>query len=199
MRTCWSCGKAPGPGAFCDACGSIQPETTADHFAVLGLPVRFAQDDKDLEQRYRNLQRKLHPDRFATRSAEERRMSLARATTANAAYRTLRDPVRRAAYLLELSGRKIADHGNGPSSGADPAFLMEMMEMRETLEEARTRHDTVRIEELASSVRGRRDAAMVEIASAFERARPEDVEPLLGRLRYYTRLLDEVAAFEEAS
>jgi molecular chaperone HscB len=199
METCWSCTKAPGTGAFCAACGIIQPERPQDVFTVLGLPARFDLDAAEIERRYRELQRTLHPDRFATRSAAERRMSLARATTASEAHRTLRDPVRRAEALLRRAGKPVPGEERASAPGPDPAFLMEVMEVREALDEARTARDARRVEVLAADVRGRRDATLAGIASAFEVEELDRVGVLLGRLRYYTRFLDEVTAFEEAS
>src|SRR5687767_12186297 len=104
MASCWSCGQDPGPDAFCAACGKVQPARGEDPFATLGLPRSFAVDADALERRYRALQRKLHPDRFALKPAAERRASLERATAVNEAYRVVKDPVRRAEALLALAG-----------------------------------------------------------------------------------------------
>src|SRR5689334_10487801 len=107
---CWSCEKGAGEGAFCASCGAVQPLEAgggADFFAVLGLPRRFDLDLAEAERLYKELARRLHPDRFARADARARRASLARSVRVNDAWKTLRDPVRRAEYLLSLSGVEV--------------------------------------------------------------------------------------------
>src|SRR4051812_30048968 len=102
---CWSCEREAGAEPACASCGALQPpDRTADAFAVLGVPARYAVDVADLEGRYKELSRKVHPDRFAKDDPRARRASLERTVQLNEAWRTLRDPVRRAEYLLKLSG-----------------------------------------------------------------------------------------------
>ena len=100
---CWSCGAARAPAdALCPSCGKVQPPapgTTRDKFAVLGLPRTFELDQGQVDERFRTLSRKLHPDRFARASAKERRFSLEQTTLLNDAYRTLQNPARRAEHL----------------------------------------------------------------------------------------------------
>ena len=88
----------------------------ADHFETLGLPRRFAVDLPDLERRFREQSREVHPDRFATASPPERRAALERSTALNDAYRTLKDPLRRATYFLELRG--CSDLARWPENGS---------------------------------------------------------------------------------
>jgi len=197
MNTCWSCGESPGPTAFCERCGKVQPPRGEDAFAILGLPREFALDAAVLEQRTRDLQRRLHPDRFALKSAEERRASLARATDVNEAYRTLKDPARRAAYLLGLRGVALPAESTREGRAADPELLMEVLELRESLDDAKRAKDLARVEELARGVRARRDAALDEIARALAADASAAVVPMLDRLRYFTRFLEEVVAIEE--
>ena len=108
-----------------------------DPFATLGLPRRYELDRAALEVRYRELQRALHPDKFAGASASERRLSLSKAVEVNEAYRILRDDLARAEALL-------AQHRGAASTKApeaEPGFLMEMMEQREALGEAKQQKD----------------------------------------------------------
>jgi molecular chaperone HscB len=195
--TCWSCGAARAPtDALCPSCGKVQPPapgTARDRFAVLGLPRSFELDTGQLDQCFRTLSRKLHPDRFARASARERRFSLEQTTLLNDAYRTLQDPARRAEHLLELRGvRPLSDT-------AMPAeFLEEAMADREKLLEAKMEGGKDGVEQLAAGIRGKRDAAMAEIAGVLNDPSPEPaalsrVSELLARLRYYTRYLDEAA------
>src|SRR4029453_1834580 len=102
---CWSCEKNAGGGLTCTSWGALQPaDPKADHFAVFGVDRRYAVDVADLERRYKDMTKVLHPDRFARADERARRASLKRSIQLNEAWRTLKDPVRRAEYLLSLSG-----------------------------------------------------------------------------------------------
>ena len=95
-----------------------------DHFALFDLPVRFALDDGELEQAYRRVQAQVHPDRFASAGAAERRVAMQWAARANEAFRTLRSPVARAAYLCERHGQPIeAESNTAMLSSSIPFFL----------------------------------------------------------------------------
>lgn len=105
-----------------------------DYFQRLGLPQSFTLDPTAVERSYLEKSRALHPDFFQNAPESERRASLSLTAALNEAYVALRDPYRRAEHLLALQ--------NGPSAGQaknlDQAFLMEMMELREQIDEART-------------------------------------------------------------
>src|SRR5262245_49621888 len=134
---CWSCQKQAGVGPLCAACGALQPpDDKADLFSVLGLSGRYAVDLTAAEAAYKELSRKVHPDRFATGDERARRASLARTVQLNQAWRTIKDPVRRAEYLLTRAGIDLS--GKQPTPGSDekrttevaapPAFLLEILE-----------------------------------------------------------------------
>lgn len=176
-----------------------------DPFDLLGIEPTYDLDMSAVEKRHRDLSRVLHPDRHVGSSPAERRMALGRAVEVNEALRVVRDPIRRAEALLRRYGVTIVE---GAEARADAEFLMEMMELREGLSEAKARRDRGRIEELANSVRTRQAAAVLELRDGFNRAREangsggahaEKLVPLLGELRYYRRFLDEVSAIEEAN
>jgi molecular chaperone HscB len=193
--TCWSCGAARAPtDALCPSCGKVQPPaggTARDKFAVLGLPRSFELDAGQLDEHFRTLSRKLHPDRFARASAKERRFSLEQTTLLNDAYRTLQDPARRAEHLLELRGiRPLSD------TAMPEEFLEEAMADREKLLEAKMEGGKDGVEQLAAGIREKRDAAMAEIAGVLRDPSPQPAalsraSELLARLRYYARYLDE--------
>ncbi len=113
-------------------------ESTPTHFELFGLPQSFAIDRQRLDARFRELQRTVHPDRFAAAGDLERRWSAQQATRINEAYQILKDPLRRGRYLLELAG--IA-HDDEHRTTRDVAFLMEQMELREALAEVRSAPD----------------------------------------------------------
>lgn len=173
----------------------MQP--VADPFDSLGLEPRFDLDRRELERRYRDLQRELHPDRHAAESASTRRMALLKAMEVNEAYRALKDDVSRAEALITRL------YGTVSTSEADPMFLMEVMELREALSEAKAARDAARVEKLAEQVRSQQGEAMAAIKRDFERAHEGDDsarDALLGgvsKLKYFKRFLTEVQAIEE--
>src|SRR5258708_3872279 len=111
----WPCrGQPPALGPFSATGGAVQPPGQLDHFRRLGLERGFALDPAEVERRYFALQRRLHPDRFATRGPRERALSQSQASSLNAAYETLMDPLRRASYLLAPEGIAV-DRRAGPT------------------------------------------------------------------------------------
>ena len=201
-KACWSCGAARSPQeALCPSCGKVQPppppEGVLDRFAVMGLPRSYDLDERALEETFRSLSRKLHPDRFARATPRERRFSLEQTTLLNDAYRTLRDPVKRAEHLLALRGVKVAGEERGGSAAMAQEFLEQALEDREKLLEAKMEGGPEAVARLAEGVRGKHREAMKEIARALREERPtqaqlEQAGQLLARLRYYARYLDEV-------
>lgn len=108
---------------------------TDNDFELFGVPVRFAQDRAQLDARWKALQSEVHPDRFASEGAAAQRVAMQWAIRVNEAYQRLKDPLRRGAYLCELQGAAIEAESNTAMPGA---FLMQQMEWREALDEART-------------------------------------------------------------
>jgi molecular chaperone HscB len=197
---CWSCRAPQGSVDVCAACGAIQPLPAGrDWFQVLGLPRAFAIDPAALERRFRDLSRQFHPDRFAQARAPERRISLDRSTAINDAYRTLRDPVRRAAYLLKLHGITVDDEGRtgGTKVTLPPSFLEEVLELREGFLDADSPEQKAA---MVDQVRAQRVAVMASVERRLTSlsASPTEVELRaagedLAKLRYFERFLEEAA------
>lgn len=179
-------------------------ERNPNYFDLLGLPRRYCLAPALLEERYRDEARAHHPDRHVKDETRLRVASALRTAELTAAYRTLKDPVRRAEYLLELDGVRVCDeHAACP---ATPEFLGQMMELREGLMEARLEGDESRVAALGVEVRGRYAQAMKEMEEGFARQEEQGGgRPSLGvvralvALRYYRRFLDELEAHEEAT
>jgi molecular chaperone HscB len=116
----------------------------ANDFELFGLPERFEQDLARIDERWKELQREAHPDRFAAQGAAAQRVAMQWSVRINEAYKRLKDPLRRAAYLCELRGAPV----EAESNTAMPAqFLVEQMEWREALDEANTLEDVDRMHE----------------------------------------------------
>lgn len=172
------------------------PARLSDPFDTLGLPPVFELDPTTLERRHRELSRALHPDRYAGRPSGERQQALGRAIEVNEAFRKLKHPVNRAEALLARHGRAVTET-NAPS--ADPALLMDVMERREALGDARRARDLVKVRTLARAVREREQRVLTELGKAFVQLPPDfsRIEPLLGELRYHYRFLEEALAAED--
>jgi molecular chaperone HscB len=191
--TCWSCkGDVAEGTVFCPACRKIQPVgRNEDHFSLLGIAREYGLDHADVERRFRDLSRQLHPDRFARAEPRERRLSLERATRLNDAFRSLRDWRLRAAYLLRLAGTDVFQEGR---TFADPDFLEEQLEWREELALATADGDPDRLARIAADARERLRRLEEEVSRRFADERwfsdlPVDIARRLSRARYYDNIV----------
>jgi molecular chaperone HscB len=165
-----------------------------NHFELFGLPPAFDLDLTALDNRYRELQREVHPDRFASAPRAQQRASMELATRVNDAYRTLKSPVERAGYLLKL-------HGVDPqfeTNTAMPAeFLTQQMELREALEEAVEAENGEKLADLRDRLQGGRGALLLEIEAQLGAKAWNDAAGTLRRLMFMERLGEEIAAAED--
>ncbi len=163
-----------------------------NHFDLLGLAPAFALETGQLDRSYREIQSRIHPDRFAHAGDAERRASMQMTTQVNEAYRTLRSPVQRAKYLLELNGVDVAFE----TSTAMPAdFLMEQMELRENLEQAR---DVATLGLLQENLAREKAAIESRIAELIDARRDyAGAKDLVRKLMFLERFGEEIAAAHE--
>jgi molecular chaperone HscB len=168
-------------------------------FELFELPVTFDLDSADLLRRYRELQVRVHPDRHAAGTDQERRLAVQMTAMINEAYQTLRDPVRRGRYLLGLQG---VDTGEETDTAMAPAFLMDQMELREALEEARETSDpAARLAELGRAVKERIDERIRAVSEALAEdsdAGRQRARNLIRELQFFSRLQGEMEALEES-
>lgn len=165
-----------------------------DHFGLFGLPVRFGIDAQALEQTWREVAARVHPDRYATASAAERRVAMQWAARANEAYRQLRDPLLRARYLCERAGVDLQTETN---TAMDPAFLTQQMEWREMLDEAR--HDAAALAALDIELRQARQHMRDTLAELLDERR--DYPAAARKVRewmFLEKLAQELAAIRPA-
>ena len=132
---CWHCQSEMSGEYFCDRCVKVQPlSKELDYFTCLNVPRQLNLDEKALEETFYALSRSFHPDYFATKDAGERAISLGNTALLNTAYRTLKDPIRRAEYLIRLEAGAVKDIRTAP-----PADLFdEILELQEDLDELRS-------------------------------------------------------------
>ena len=187
LVSCWSCkGPVTAQALFCHTCGAAQPPAQLDHFRRLGLEPDFDVDLDMVEKRYLGFQRAIHPDRFATKPAKERAFAERQAVALNEAYETLKDPLRRAAYLLSLNGIDAAVSKD--ETVRDPELLMEAMEAREALMEATS---IERVEKLQAKAGADAIAILSELSKAFASDDLTGANRLTTRLKYLRKYLEE--------
>ena len=145
---CWSCGDMRA-AHFCVSCGKLQPAVPTDYFTFFGLPRKLNIDVAELEREFHRLSRKLHPDVYAGSGGPEAEWSLEKSSQLNDAYRTLRDPISRTAYLLKLEGVQLEEQSKSATDKAretgqekkqvvPPDLLEEVFELNMELEEFRS-------------------------------------------------------------
>ena len=163
MVQCPSCARRQEPRLLCSNCGAPLP-AELDYFGVLGLPRKLTLDLQQLESVYHEVGRRVHPDRFATQPEAVREASLRSTALLTQSYRTLRDPISRGRYWLELHGEKLAE-----SNKRVPTELAELVfEVQEELAELRgaNRDDRDAVSGLVSGIRERRQALQVSMDEA---------------------------------
>lgn len=167
-----------------------------NHFHLFNLTPCFALDAAQLDQHYRALQAQIHPDKFAHRPEAERRVSAQWATHVNAAYQTLRKPLPRARYLLQLHGIDTQEETN---TAMPLEFLMQQMEWREAVVDALQARDSVALSALERSLQTESATLAQQLAVKIDTAHDyAAAAELVRKLRFLEKLAEEVmAAWDE--
>src|SRR5258708_15080308 len=201
MIECLSCGRQQEPSLICAECGSPRA-APFDCFAALGLPRELTIELGELERRYHELSRKIHPDRFASKGPKVRDASLRATATLTRSYRTLRDPVARGLYWLELNGEKLAE--NNKRVPPQPPELV--FEVQEQLAEMQL-SDPEEAHERATEITARRvelqfkmDESLAELDRNFakwdqpadEKALTMELKTILSNIAYLRTLIRDV-------
>ena len=134
----------------------------SNDFELFGLTQQFAQERSALDARWKALQAQAHPDKFAAQGAAAQRVAMQWSVRINEAYQRLKNPLQRAAYLCELHGAPIQAHSN---TAMAPAFLMQQIEWRESLDEARSAAD---LETLTASVDSTQNDLLARCAQVLD-------------------------------
>lgn len=162
---CILCDRPMSTPVVCDFCHSLNPASAVtDYFTLLGLPRQFEMDPKQLQQRFFALSRHAHPDQHSLETPEVQEMALRLSSTINDAYRTLSDPARRGAYLLELLGGKSSAQDKSVPEG----FLATMMMMQEEIAEAKAAGDTATTNRLRAVMATQHDGLLAKISELFK-------------------------------
>ncbi|MGV8891403.1 MAG: Fe-S protein assembly co-chaperone HscB [Burkholderiaceae bacterium] len=136
-----------------------------NHFDLFQLPQQFKIDASALDIAYHEVQNRVHPDKFVNATDAEKRVAMQWATRANEAYQTLKDSLKRAAYLCELHGIDLQTESN---TAMPVAFLMQQMEWREALDDAKAAKDMAALEQIDVALRTVRKEQVTQIGTALD-------------------------------
>lgn len=188
LKPCWSCkGPMAVEALFCPTCKAVQGPSAVDHFQRLGIERGFDVDVAAIDRLYFDLQRQLHPDRFATKAPKEKALSQQQATALNDAYEILKNPLKRADYLVHLLGVDVLPEGC--SLVQDQSILMEAMEMREKLMTADTMET---LNAIQKDTKAEIDDVLVGLSLAFKGGDIQGACQLTTRLKYLDKMIGEV-------
>ena len=160
------------------------------YFQLFDLPATYALDRARLDSAYRELQNKVHPDKFAAKPEAEQRVAMQWATKVNEAYQTLKLPISRGVYMLQLQG---LDPMAASNTSITPAFLMQQMEWREAITEARNAKDVATLDHLQAEFKNVYHAVDAELAALLDVDKnPAAAAESVRKLKFMDKLIAEV-------
>jgi len=159
------------------------------HFKLFDLPEQFALDASVLDHAYRTVQAQVHPDRFAAAGDAQKRIAMQWATRANEAYQTLRDPLKRARYLLSLRGVDVGAENN---TAMEPAFLMQQMEWREAIEDASAAKNVDALDALLGELRDEEKVRFTKLAALLDSDSDQAAGEAVRQLMFIERVATEI-------
>ena len=165
-----------------------------NHFDLFHLPARFSIDMGALDAAYRDVQGQVHPDRFINATDAEKRVAMQWATRANEAYQTLKNPQKRARYLCEINGVDLQTESN---TAMPMDFLMQQMEWREALGEARAEKNVEALDALDEQVKQERKSRLEQVGRELDAGNFEPAAQTVRALMFLDKFGEEVHyAFE---
>jgi molecular chaperone HscB len=165
-----------------------------NHFDLFQLPAKFTLDMGALDAAYRDVQGRVHPDKFVNATNAEKRVAMQWATRANEAYQTLKNPQKRARYLCEQNGVDLQTESN---TAMPMDFLMQQMEWREALGEAKAARDLEALETLEDEVKSDRRSRLLRIGQQLDAGDFEHAAQGVRALMFLEKFGEEVhRAFE---
>jgi molecular chaperone HscB len=161
------------------------------HFDLFDLPAQFALDSAVLDHAYRTVQAQVHPDRFAAAGDAQKRIAMQWATRTNEAYQTLRDPLKRATYLLSLRGIDVGAENN---TAMEPAFLMQQMEWRESIEDAAAAKNVDALDALLDELRNEERMRFDKLGASLDSGANQAAGEAVRQLMFIERVASEISA-----
>ncbi|OWR55123.1 iron-sulfur cluster co-chaperone protein HscB [Danaus plexippus] len=188
--TCWSCKQNVTnliSNLFCSNCKVLQrPEKLDNYFQVLGVKETYDLNDSDLARNYKDLQKHLHPDKYANRIKEEQEISAQYSSLVNDAYKTLLEPLSRGIYMLKLRGKEISEN-----TEVGQEFLMKIMEKNEEVENAETKEEILKLNKENRTII---NDLQKQLSKAFYEGDLKRVQKLLSHMKYYTSIDNQIQA-----
>ena len=170
-------------------------DLTSQYFDIFRLPINFEVDQGLLKERYLELQQRFHPDRYAGRSVQEQRLAVQSAAALNQAFDVLKSPVKRAQYLLELSG---VGPDESDKNTADTDFLMTQMSLREDMADIPDALEPfAALAKIESALSSEFEVLELDFASAFAGGDLASAGQSLVKMQFYAKLLSELEEIEE--
>jgi len=164
------------------------------YFELFGQDLRFDLDLQQLHSEQQRLQAIYHPDRFVTASEQEKRLSVQQASWINEAFETLSNPVKRARYMLELSGLELNDDSETTS---DAAFLMEQISIREEIDECRSDADPLSCcDQIAAKLRSKVEQFGSEFITSYDQGELDAARLSSRKMQFVQRILDQLTDFQ---
>ncbi|KAL1821198.1 hypothetical protein ACET3Z_016067 [Daucus carota] len=190
ILNCWNCNAAAAesttPFLFCQPCRAVQPvDHSIDYFQIFSLEKKFDIDDENLERKYKDWQKKLHPDLVHSKSKEEREYAAEQSARVIDAYRTLTDALARAMYIMRLAGVEVDEE----QTVSESELLCEIMEIREAVEEAA---DPQALNEIKAQMQQKLEVWGESFANAFQNKNYEEAQKSIQRMTYYKRVNEEI-------
>jgi molecular chaperone HscB len=164
---------------------------TDSHFDLFNLPAQFTIDAHALDDAYRTVQAQVHPDRFAAAGDAQKRIAMQWATRTNEAYQTLRDPLKRATYLLSLRGIDVGAHNN---TAMEPAFLMQQMEWREGIEDAAAAKNIDALDALLNELREEERVRLTKLGALLDSGANQAAGEAVRQMMFIERVASEIGA-----
>ncbi|CAK1590187.1 unnamed protein product [Parnassius mnemosyne] len=188
--SCWSCGKNTNNSSahlFCSNCNALQPpEVKENYFKIMGIHETYDLDENDLAMKFKELQKQLHPDKFANKDKHEQEISDQYSSLVNEAYKTLLEPLSRGIYMLQLRGKEIPEN-----TELDQQFLMMIMEKNEEVENAETEEEIMKLNKENKAII---KDLQKKLSLAFFDGDLKMVTKLLSQMKYYTSIDNQIQA-----
>ncbi|CAK9830857.1 Iron-sulfur cluster co-chaperone protein HscB [Anthophora retusa] len=177
---CWNCNFIYKSDLFCTKCKVLQePPENITYFDIMGISKSYDVKFLEIQKKYRELQKQLHPDKFSNKSKKEKQLSDILSSLVNEAYSTLINPLKRGLYMLKLNGITISEE----TDNVHAEFLMEIMEKNEEIEDAGD--DEEKIKKLMQKNETVLNSLTMKIANAFKQNDIKEAEVLLIQMKYY--------------
>ena len=166
-----------------------------NYFEIFDVAASYKIDMDKVSSLYRELQKSVHPDRYASGTEQQRRIAMQQISLINQAFQTLKDPVARAQYLLGLKG---IDMHNETDTTMDGAFLMEQMEFREAIAEVRDKDDPLtELDRMLAGLKPKIQAQMDAFAHSYAAEQLDDARETVRKMQFLFKAQREITALSE--